>query len=395
MLRWKGSIDAPPVAFVGKGITFDTGGICIKPAAGMGEMRGDMAGAAACAGAMLALALRNSPAPAIAVLPLAENATGAASYRPGDVLRLSTAPRSRWWTPTPKAGSCWPTRSAWTAAQSGPQAMIDLATLTGSIVAALGPHMAGLFGNDAALAAQVAAAGAVRGRAGLAHADRRQPSRGDLAATSPICAIACPSAASRMPATPRPSCANSWATRPGRISTSPAWSCATRRTTATPPAPPASACGCWTGWWRSASRIRTGVERMAEIGFYHLTRTGPDQALPRLLGRTLAAGQRAVVLCGSEERVAALDAALWLCPDPDWLPHGTARSGDAELQPIWITATDEAPNGARFLFLLDGADGRSSAAFDRVFDLFDGGERGGRRRGAPALDARRRPPATR
>jgi DNA polymerase-3 subunit chi len=111
---------------------------------------------------------------------------------------------------------------------------------------------------------------------------------------------------------------------------------------------------------------------MAEIGFYHLLRTGPDQALPQLLGRTLAIGQRAAVVCGSEERVAALDAALWLCPDPDWLPHGTAASGDADLQPIWLATDDAAPNGARFLFLLDNASSARLAAFDRVFDLFDG-----------------------
>ncbi|MCW3473157.1 DNA polymerase III subunit chi [Limobrevibacterium gyesilva] len=111
---------------------------------------------------------------------------------------------------------------------------------------------------------------------------------------------------------------------------------------------------------------------MTEIGFYHLTRTGPDQALPQLLGRTLAAGQRAVVLCGSDERVAALDASLWLGADPDWLPHGTAAMGDAPLQPIWLTTRDEAPNGARFLFLVDGATSARLDAFDRVFDLFDG-----------------------
>jgi len=111
---------------------------------------------------------------------------------------------------------------------------------------------------------------------------------------------------------------------------------------------------------------------MAEIGFYHLTRNGADQALPQLLGRTLAAGQRAVVLCGDTERVAALDAALWLSTDPDWLPHGTAASGHAEMQPIWLTAADEAPNGAKFLFLIDGANTARLEAFDRVFDLFDG-----------------------
>ena len=113
---------------------------------------------------------------------------------------------------------------------------------------------------------------------------------------------------------------------------------------------------------------------MADIGFYHLTRTGPDQALPALLGRTLAAGQRAVVVCGSAERVAALDTALWLCPEPDWLPHGTAASGHAELQPIWLDTTDAAPNGARFLFLMDGAASTRLEGFDRVFDLFDGND---------------------
>lgn len=111
---------------------------------------------------------------------------------------------------------------------------------------------------------------------------------------------------------------------------------------------------------------------MAEIGFYHLTRTGPDEALPKLLARTLAAPERAVVICGSDERVAALDASLWLAAEADWLPHGTVLSGHADLQPIWLTTADEAPNGARFLFLIDGARSARLAEFTRVFDLFDG-----------------------
>ncbi len=114
---------------------------------------------------------------------------------------------------------------------------------------------------------------------------------------------------------------------------------------------------------------------MAEIGFYHLTRSTAEQALPKLLARTLAAGQRAVVLCGSEQRLNLLDEALWASSDPDWLPHGSARTGQAEWQPIWLTTVPEAPNGARFLFQLDGAVG-DAAAFDRVFDLFDGGDAG-------------------
>jgi DNA polymerase III subunit chi len=115
---------------------------------------------------------------------------------------------------------------------------------------------------------------------------------------------------------------------------------------------------------------------MAEVGFYHLTRTAADLALPALLGRTLAAGQRALVLCTTPERVAALDDALWLCPEPDWLPHGTPRTGHAPWQPIWLTdrpPTDAASieNNARYLFLLDGATAPLDL-FDRVFDLFDG-----------------------
>jgi DNA polymerase-3 subunit chi len=109
---------------------------------------------------------------------------------------------------------------------------------------------------------------------------------------------------------------------------------------------------------------------MSDIGFYHLTRTGPDTALPALLGRTLKAGERAVVRCASPERVAAIDAALW--EDPDWLPHGTQATGDAPLQPIWITHEDEAPNGGRYLFLLDGVRCAILADFARIFDLFDG-----------------------
>jgi DNA polymerase-3 subunit chi len=79
-----------------------------------------------------------------------------------------------------------------------------------------------------------------------------------------------------------------------------------------------------------------------------------------------------VVRCADAARVAALDAALWACSEPDWLPHGTDATGHAELQPIWLTHGDEVPNGARFLFLLDGAAPAGLERFARAFDLFDG-----------------------
>lgn len=112
---------------------------------------------------------------------------------------------------------------------------------------------------------------------------------------------------------------------------------------------------------------------MTRVGFYHLTRTSPDAALPELLGRTLAAGARAVVLCGSADRVAAVDKELWAATSPDWLPHGCARTGHAALQPIWITDQAECPNEARYLFLLDGQQ-TDLAQWERVFDLFDGSD---------------------
>jgi DNA polymerase-3 subunit chi len=111
---------------------------------------------------------------------------------------------------------------------------------------------------------------------------------------------------------------------------------------------------------------------MAAIGFYHLTRTALEQALPPLLGRTLEAGQRALILCPTEDKVAALDKALWEAKEPIWLPHGREADGDAALQPIWLATDAGAPNGARYLFIVDGAATDRLAAFERVFDLFDG-----------------------
>ena len=114
---------------------------------------------------------------------------------------------------------------------------------------------------------------------------------------------------------------------------------------------------------------------MSEIGFYHLTRTPLEAALPKLLGRVLAAGGRAFVLCGEAERAPALDAALWLATDPDWLPHGLAGGENDALQPILIGTEDVPPaNGARFLLLVSGAESARLAEYDRVLDLFDGAD---------------------
>ena len=102
-----------------------------------------------------------------------------------------------------------------------------------------------------------------------------------------------------------------------------------------------------------------------EVNFYHLTRSSLEDALPRLLTKTLQAGERAVVMLGSPERVDALNTHLWTYDPNGFLPHGAAKDGDADRQPVWLTHLDENPNGAAFLFVADHArlfDGRDETA---------------------------------
>jgi len=113
---------------------------------------------------------------------------------------------------------------------------------------------------------------------------------------------------------------------------------------------------------------------MTEIRFYHLQRTTLEAALPSMLDKTLARGQRAVLMAGSPERVEALAAWLWTYDERSFLPHGTARDGMAEHQPIWLTAADENPNGAVALFLTDGATSASVDRFELCVELFDGND---------------------
>ncbi|MGE0421407.1 MAG: DNA polymerase III subunit chi [Reyranellaceae bacterium] len=123
---------------------------------------------------------------------------------------------------------------------------------------------------------------------------------------------------------------------------------------------------------------------MSDIRFYHLVRGGIEDVLPRLLERTLAAGKRAVVLLGSAERVEALNAHLWTFDPGSFLPHGVARDGNAERQPVWLTHVEENPNGAQFLFVADGARASRPDEWERVSEIFDG------RDDAALADARER-----
>jgi DNA polymerase-3 subunit chi len=112
---------------------------------------------------------------------------------------------------------------------------------------------------------------------------------------------------------------------------------------------------------------------MTEVLFYHLLRKPLERALPELLEKSLERGWRVVVQAGSEERVEALDAHLWTYRDDSFLPHGTARMGEAGAQPILLTAGDDNPNGAKVRFLIDGVPIPANAAdYDRLVLMFNG-----------------------
>jgi leucyl aminopeptidase len=167
VLRWPGRKRAgkavAPFAFVGKGVTFDTGGIDIKPAKGMEEMKGDMAGGAVVVGLMAALAARKSPLPAVGVVPLVENMPSGHAYRPADIVRTMEGKTIEVIDTDAEGRMILVDALHYTVDRFRPRAVIDLATLTGSVIRALGHVYAGIFGNDDALAARLIAAGMVTG----------------------------------------------------------------------------------------------------------------------------------------------------------------------------------------------------------------------------------------
>jgi len=163
VMRWRGDKGkdgkSKPVAFVGKGVTFDTGGISIKGAAGMEDMKGDMAGAACVVGLIHALAARKAKVDAIGAIGLVENMPGSNAQRPGDIVKslsgqtievINTDAEGR----LVLADVLWYVQDKYK-----PQFMIDLATLTGAVMVALGQEYAGLFSNDDALSERLTEAG--------------------------------------------------------------------------------------------------------------------------------------------------------------------------------------------------------------------------------------------
>jgi leucyl aminopeptidase len=159
VLSWKGGSSGQPTAFVGKGVTFDTGGISIKPAAGMEAMKWDMGGAGAVAGAMKALALRKAKANVVGICGLVENMPGGNAQRPGDVVTTMSGQTVEVINTDAEGRLVLADAVTYVQRNFKPSTIIDLATLTGAILISLGHEWAGLFSNNDELAAQLQHAG--------------------------------------------------------------------------------------------------------------------------------------------------------------------------------------------------------------------------------------------
>lgn len=165
VLEWRGASnpDDAPVALVGKGVCFDTGGISLKPAADMWDMKFDMGGAAAVLGAFHTLAARKAKANVVGVIAAVENMPDGNAQRPGDVV-TSMSGQTIEVLNTDAEGRLILADAVWYAQQTfKPRALIDLATLTGAIIIALGSEIAGLFANDDTLASDLLAAAETSG----------------------------------------------------------------------------------------------------------------------------------------------------------------------------------------------------------------------------------------
>jgi leucyl aminopeptidase len=160
VIKWNGAADksAKPIAFIGKGVCFDTGGISIKPADGMEDMKWDMGGAGAVAGLMHVLAGRKAKVNAVGILGLVENMPDGNAYRPGDVL-TSMSGQTIEVINTDAEGRLVLADAVWYCQDRfKPKFMVDLATLTGAIIIALGNDYAGCYANDEELGANLIAA---------------------------------------------------------------------------------------------------------------------------------------------------------------------------------------------------------------------------------------------
>ncbi len=311
IMRWNGGKKGEsPVAFIGKGVCFDTGGISIKPAGSMEDMKGDMGGAACVVGLMHALAARKAKVNVIGAIGLVENMPDGNAQRPGDIV-TSMSGQTIEIINTDAEGRLVLADVLWYVAKKvKPKFMVDLATLTGAIMVALGTEYAGMFSNNDELAERLWQDGH-RNRRNASGACRSVPnttSMIDSAVRRHEEHRRAPRRLDHRSAVPAALCRRHTVGasrhrrhRHGRAEDGhqPELGFRLRRA----PARPAG---------RRSLRTRSDrLHRMTEVLFYHLQNMTLESVLPPLLEKSLERGWRVVVQSTSPERAEALDAHLW------------------------------------------------------------------------------------
>ena len=370
VMQWNGGDkDDAPLALVGKGVVFDTGGISLKPAGGMEDMTMDMGGAGVVAGTMRALAKRKAKANVVGLVGLVENMPSGNATRPGDVVKSMKGDTVEIIN-TDAEGRLVLCDVMWYAQERfQPVGMIDLATLTGAIIIGLGHENAGVFSNndtfcDAFLkSAKAADEGAWRMPLGDAY-DKQLKSRiADMKNVGgrPAGSITAAQFLQRFVKEETPwihlDIAGSPRSRPRRL----------MRQRAQPAGVSV----------RSAALCRTiSSKHMGAVYFYHLTRQPLEHTLPVLLDKARQAGWKIAVRGTDPARMDWLDEKLWLGPEDGFLPHGRAGGPHDAAQPILLTTEIQAGNEPTCVMAVDGApiEPEEVKALERVCILFDGND---------------------
>ena len=378
IMRWNGGKKGEqPVAFVGKGVCFDTGGISIKGASGMEDMKGDMGGAACVVGLMHALAARKAKVNVVGAIGIVENMPDGNAQRPGDIV-TSMSGQTIEIINTDAEGRLVLADVLWYVAKKfKPKFMVDLATLTGAIMVALGTEYAGMFSNNDELAERLTKVGLETGErvwrmplgpeydkhdrlAVRRREERRRPQRRFDHRS------AVPAAFRRRHAV---GASRHRGNRDGRAEVRDQSQLGLGLWRA-----PAGASG---GGVLREPEIAEELKPMTEVLFYHLQDMLLENVLPPLLEKSLERGWRVVVQSTSEERADALDAHLWTYRDDLSLPHATWRAADAQDQPIVLAVEEGNPNRANVRFLIDNAALPADCeAYDRLVLVFNGDDDG-------------------
>ena len=309
VIKWMGGKDGEaPTAFVGKGVTFDTGGISIKPGPGMGDMKFDMGGAGAVAGAMLALSLRKAKANVIGVCGLVENMPDGNAQRPGDVVQTMSGQTVEILNTDAEGRLVLGDALTWTQREFSPARIVDLATLTGAMIISLGNEHGGLFSNNDDLADQLLDSGQELGRQAVAHADWSRLQQADRQSRLPTCRTSV--RAVRVRSQQHSSLAAlSRTIRLGRTSISRAPSGPTSLARCGTRAQPDTACACSTT--SSATRRRDRSTISMRVDFYLLSADPAPAAITQLARKVRQAGEKLLVVAEDFELLEAISQALW------------------------------------------------------------------------------------